>query len=68
MIITMNTPHSFFGASSEQRQTRVRDVTWDRVLFQPPALSNPRTVFDAASAFRTQTIQRPVRSRPPIAR
>lgn len=63
----MNSPYPFSGHVAEARQRRVRDVTWDRILFQPPALLNPRQVFDPLP-FRTQTLQRPPRSRPPFGR
>jgi len=62
----MNTPYPHF-AQTEVLPRRTRDVTWGRILFQPPLL-NPRLVFDPLP-FRTQTTIRPARnSRPPFGR
>jgi len=47
--------------ATETRPQRVRDITWDRILFQPPALLNPRQVFDPLP-FRTQSLPRRTRS------
>ena len=63
----MNSPYPFFAGAAEPRPPRARDVTWDRIVFQPPALLNPRHVFDPMP-FRMQTVPRPARSRPPFAR
>ncbi len=63
----MNSPYPFHHGATGARPQRARDVTWDRIVFQPPALPNPRHVFDPLP-FRTQTLQRPARSRPPFAR
>lgn len=65
-MVSMNTPYPF-GNHAAATPRRVRDVTWDRVLFQPPELLNPRLVFDPVP-FRTQTIPRPTRSRSPFGR
>lgn len=63
----MNTPHPYFAQGVGSLPRRTRDVTWDRVLFQPPIL-NPRLVFDPLP-FRTQTLPRPNRqSRSPFGR
>jgi hypothetical protein len=61
----MNTPYPFSHGTDTPR--RVRDVTWGRILFQPPALLNPRQVFDPLP-FRTQLLPRPTRSRGPFGR
>jgi hypothetical protein len=63
----MNSPYPFFAVAAEPRPQRARDVTWDRIVFQPPALLNPRQVFDPMP-FRTQIAPRPVRSRTPFTR
>lgn len=42
-------------------------MTWDRIVFQPPELLNPRQVFDP-TPFRAQAIPRPVRARSPLPR
>lgn len=34
-------------------QTLLRDIIWDRPVFRPPFLPNPRVVFDPLP-FRTQ--------------
>ena len=57
----MNSPFSFTGLVTETRSQRVRDITWDRILFQPPALLNPRQVFDPLP-FRTLSLPRRARS------
>ena len=64
----MNTPYpSFYPQGSESAPRRVRDVTWGRILFQPP-LFNPRLVFDPLP-FRAQLLPRPSRhSRSPFGR
>ena len=60
----MNTPYPHFAQGAPRR---ARDVTWGRILFQPPLL-NPRLVFDPLP-FRTQTLPRPSRhSRSPFGR
>ena len=57
----MTTPYpSFPGHGAEPSPRRQRDVTWGRILFQPPLL-NPRLVFDPLP-FRTQALPRPSRS------
>lgn len=54
--------------ATETRPQRVRDFTWDRILFQPPALLNPRQVFDPLP-YRTLTLpRRPRTSRAPFSR
>jgi len=63
----MNSPYPFTGLATEPRSQRVRDITWDRILFQPPALLNPRQVFDPLP-FRTQNLPRRTRSRGPFGR
>jgi hypothetical protein len=63
----MNSPLPFFSVAAEARPARMRDITWDRILFQPPALLNPRQVFDPLP-FRTQNLPRPPRSRGPFSR
>lgn len=63
----MNTPYPSFGQGVETGPRRVRDVTWGRILFQPP-LFNPRLVFDPLP-FRAQLLPRPSRhSRSPFGR
>ena len=62
----MNTPYPQFAQGMDLVPRRTRDVTWGRVLFQPPML-NPRLVFDPVP-FRTQTLPRPARSRSPFGR
>ncbi|RXK52932.1 hypothetical protein ESB00_14565 [Oleiharenicola lentus] len=62
----MNSPYPFFGSATGAAVRRPRDITWDRILFQPPVL-NPRMVFDPLP-FRTQTLPRPQRSRSPFHR
>ena len=57
----MNSPYPFTGLATEPRLQRVRDITWDRILFQPPALLNPRQVFDPLP-FRTLSLPRRARS------
>ncbi|HYC72694.1 MAG TPA: hypothetical protein VEB66_15900 [Opitutaceae bacterium] len=42
--------------------TRPRDITWGRILFQPPFLPNPRIIFDPLP-FRTQLFSAPARRR-----
>lgn len=59
----MNTPHQIANFATEPRTQRVRDITWDRILFQPPALLNPRQVFDPLP-FRTLSLPRRTRSGP----
>ena len=56
----MNTPYPHFAQATDTPPRRTRDVTWGRILFQPPLL-NPRVVFDPLP-FRTQLAARPVRS------
>jgi len=51
----MNSPYPFAGLVTDSRSQRVRDITWDRILFQPPALLNPRQVFDPLP-FRTLSL------------
>jgi hypothetical protein len=63
----MNSPAPFFSSATEPRLRRARDITWGRILFQPPALLNPRQVFDPLP-FRTQNVPRLARSRGPFAR
>jgi len=63
----MNAPSSFLGFATESRPQRVRDITWDRILFQPPELLNPRQIFDPLP-FRTQSLPRPLRHRPSLGR
>ena len=63
----MQTPYPAFSLATEPAARRARDVTWDRILFQPPALLNPRLVFDPLP-FRTQRLQRSPRSRSPFGR
>lgn len=63
----MNTPYpSFHSQAAAEAPRRLRDVTWGRILFQPPLL-NPRMVFDPLP-FRTQPPPRPTRSRTPFGR
>jgi len=63
----MNTPYpSFFSHGTESAPRRVKDVTWGRILFQPPLL-NPRLVFDPVP-FRSQVLPRSSRSRSPFGR
>lgn len=62
----MNSPYPFVNQAVEPAPRRSRDVTWDRILFQPPLL-NPRMIFDPLP-FRTQRLPRPQRSRPPFGR
>ncbi len=63
----MNTPYpSFYSHGTESAPRRVKDVTWGRILFQPPLL-NPRLVFDPLP-FRSQMLPRPSRSRPTFGR
>jgi hypothetical protein len=57
----MNSP-SFLNVATDFRPQRTRDITWGRILFQPPALLNPRQVFDPLP-FRTQPLPRPTRNR-----
>ncbi len=52
---------------AEAAGPRMRDVTWGRILFHPPALLNPRLVFDPLP-FRTQRLHRIPRSRSPFGR
>lgn len=60
----MNTPsYPHFAQNTEVLPRRVLDVTWGRILFQPPRL-NPRLVFDPLP-FRTQTVTRPARNNRP---
>jgi len=64
----MNTPHPITHFAAEPRSQPVRDITWDRILFQPPALVNPRQVFDPLP-FRTLSLPRRTRSsRTPFSR
>jgi hypothetical protein len=63
----MPTAYSSFSPATETAARRTRDVTWGRILFQPPALLNPRLVFDPLP-FRTQRLQRSPRSRSPFGR
>jgi hypothetical protein len=63
----MNSPYPFLSVATESRPPRARDITWDRILFQPPALMNPRQVFDPLP-FRTQSLPRRPRSRAPFGR
>ncbi len=56
----MNTPYPHFAQTADSLPRRTRDVTWGRILFQPPLL-NPRLVFDPLP-FRTQTVARPARA------
>jgi hypothetical protein len=63
----MNSPASFLGLATEPRPRRVRDFTWDRILFQPPALLNPRQIFDPLP-FRAQALPRRPRTRAPFDR
>ncbi|WP_069963453.1 hypothetical protein [Lacunisphaera limnophila] len=64
----MNTPYPAFSLQGAENPPprRRRDVTWDRILFQPPTL-NPRLVFDPLP-FRSQLLPRSGRSRPPFGR
>ena len=62
----MNSPYPYLSQATDPAPRRSRDVTWNRILFQPPVL-NPRLVFDPLP-FRTQTIARPQRSRHPFSR
>jgi hypothetical protein len=62
----MNTPYPQLAQGVDLVPRRARDVTWGRVLFQPPML-NPRLVFDPVP-FRTQLLPRPGRSRAPFGR
>ncbi len=62
----MNSPYPYPSQAVEPARRRPRDVTWDRILFQPPVL-NPRMVFDPLP-FRTQSLPRPQRSRSPFGR
>lgn len=63
----MNTPYPYFAQGGDTAPRRPRDVTWGRILFQPPLL-NPRFVFDPLP-FRTQLLPRPARhSRSPFGR
>jgi hypothetical protein len=66
LILGMNSPYPFVSQTAEPAPRRSRDVTWDRILFQPPVL-NPRMVFDPLP-FRTQRLPRPQRSRAPFSR
>jgi len=63
----MNSPYPFLCVATEPRPLRVRDITWDRVLFQPPALLNPRQIFEPLP-FRMQNQPPRLRSRAPFAR
>lgn len=56
----MTSPYPFVSATADAPRQRVRDVTWDRILFQPPELLNPRLVFDPLP-FRNQPVPRPAR-------
>lgn len=63
----MNTPYpSFHSHGTDCAPRRVKDVTWGRILFQPPIL-NPRLIFDPLP-FRSQQLPRPSRSRSPFGR
>jgi hypothetical protein len=62
----MNSPYPYPSQAVESAPRRPRDVTWNRILFQPPVL-NPRMVFDPLP-FRTQALPRPQRSRSPFGR
>jgi len=66
-MVDMQTPYPAFSPAAETAERRTRDVTWDRILFQPPALINPRQIFDPLP-FRTQRLQRVPRSRSPFVR
>jgi|GEM_PF-1822413 len=55
-MMGMNSPYPFLSQMTEPAPRRSRDVTWNRILFQPPAL-NPRMIFDPLP-FRTQLIER----------
>ena len=63
----MTNPSHPFSLMAETAGRRLHDVTWGRILFQPPALLNPRLVFDPLP-FRTQRLQRSPRSRSPFGR
>lgn len=63
----MNSSYPFASFATETRPQRVRDVTWDRILFHPPELLNPRQVFDPLP-FRAVTAPRRTRSRVSLAR
>lgn len=56
----MNTPYPHFAQGADIMPRRTRDVTWGRILFQPPML-NPRLVFDPLP-FRAQMLPRTNRS------
>jgi hypothetical protein len=51
----MNSPRplTFLHGCSLPGPRRARDLTWGRVLFLPPGLLNPRTIFDPLP-MRTQ--------------
>jgi hypothetical protein len=57
----MNSPYPFLSPLTEPAPRRNRDVTWGRILFQPPAL-NPRMIFDPLP-FRTQVVEKRSRNR-----
>lgn len=44
----MNSPHPlpFLQGCIQSVPRRARDLTWGRVVFLPPGLLNPRTIFD----------------------
>lgn len=67
VIERMNSPNPTPAPGTGTRPARARDVTWDRILFQPPSLLNPRLVFDPMP-FRSQLLPRSWRSRAPAAR
>lgn len=58
----MASPYPNFREPANGAPRRVRDLTWGRILFPPPALPNPRVIFDP-QPFRTQLFHRPVRTR-----
>ncbi len=62
----MNSPYPYLSQAAGPAIPRPRDITWNRILFQPPVL-NPRMVFDPLP-FRTQLLPRPQRSRSPFGR
>lgn len=55
--------HHYPISHQSQAGSLRRDVTWGRVLFVPPELTNPRIVFDPLP-FRSQSFA-PARTRKP---
>jgi hypothetical protein len=62
-------PHTptVYGPSPSVRSNRSgpsRDITWDRPIFRPPVLPNPRVMFDPLpfTAHRLTATSRPATS------